>query len=168
MAEGVRHYMEDPLKRKAAMAKQATKMQLTVQERSDAELATLKDQFGENPKEALENLYVTQGLSIKRIAEMHKVSEYILKKWFKKFEIQTKDGDGAKRLDIFNRARTLGILTVLEDRERQILEYHYKEGKILTEIAGELGIAIDAVKYIQKKALSKLTRQLVLSSSSDK
>lgn len=155
-----RNYMEDPLKKEAALQKQAANMQNIMQKRSNAELTTLKAKFGENPKEALENLYITQGFSIKRIAEIYELSEYTLKKWFKRFEIPHKDGDVVKRLDILNRARILGILTILEDRERQVLEDHSNKGKTLEQIGADLGITKLAAKYLQRKALSKLTEQL--------
>lgn len=131
------------------------------QMRYDATQATLKTKFGDNPKEALENLYVTQGFSIQRVAEKCGVPRRTISGWFKILEItQQTVVLKPEAIDIFNRAGVSDYLTTLNPRERQVLEDRYNKDKTLDGIGAELGITRERVRQIESKALSKLRSQL--------
>ena len=150
---------QDPVKREAALARLATAKQVAAQ--------TLQARVSDNPKEVLEDLYFKQGLSMRRIAERYGISNHTITRWFKILEITHKETTvrhpiviEQKQIDIFDRARVLGFLTMLEPRENHILEDRHIRGKTLENIGTELGISTERVRQIQLKALSKLRRQL--------
>lgn len=152
-SEAIKLAWHDPAKREAVLARLATAKQVAAQ--------ALQAKFGDNPKEALENLYFKQGFSIQRVAEECGVSAWTVIKWLKMLEILHERGVvKPEAMDIFNRASTSGILTILEDREKQVLEERYNKGKSLSRIGLELGIPKSRAWFVESKALSKLRRQL--------
>lgn len=65
-----------------------------------------------------------------------------------------------EKIDIFNRAAALNLLTMLEPKERQLLEARYNEYKRLREIGIEFDVPISTARHIVEIAISKLRKRL--------